>query len=393
MDRTGPAGRRIESIDVVRGLVIALMALDHCRDFLASGADLLAPLDPATTNPLRFFTRFVTHLCAPAFVLLTGVSIRLSLDRGGRSRAAKAGQLAARGLLLIALELTLVREAWYFGGADGSYMLQVIWAIGASMLVSSVFVSAPDWLRLACGLALCLGHNLLDPVVPADLGSLSWLWRLLHEGGAIPVGGDAVLLASYPLLPWVGLMLTGMAAGRLWTRQNTGRKAALAWTGAAMLAAFVLLRWMEAYGEPRGWSVHPEAARTIYSFLGVTKYPPSLQFFLATLGPACLLLALAERPWGRLGAVLSVFGRTPLFFYVSHLYLLHALGVAVALARHGRADWLYTLPYISRPGEGLGVSLPWVYPAWLACLAALYPACLLYGRWRSRSGSFWASIL
>lgn len=394
----GPSGgpattRRLSSLDVVRGLAIVLMALDHGRDFLASGPDLLATLHPESTNLLRFFTRWATHICAPLFVLLTGVSIRLSLERG-RGRGQKALMLLVRGAFLVLLELTLVREGWYFGGAGDVYLLQVIWALGVCMAACALFVYVPDWARIVFGLAVCLGHNLLNPVVPADLGDWYWLWILLHEGGGFSLGRGITAQVAYPLLPWLGLMVLGMAAGRLWAAPVAGRARVLAWGGAACLTVFAALRLLGGFGETNPWFVHDEAQRTLFDFLHVTKYPPSTLFLLMTLGQAFLLLALAERPWGWLGRWLAVFGRVPLFFYVTHLFTLHALGIGVAYVRHGHADWLWTSPYVSRPAEGLGVGLGWVYLGWLACVAALYPACRAYGAWRAsgRSG-WWSSLL
>jgi uncharacterized membrane protein len=380
---------------------MALMALDHCRDFVASGQDLLSPLDPATTNGLRYFTRWATHICAPLFFFLAGVGIRLSLERGpssGRSRRGKALQLLARGALLMGLEFTVVRFAWSFGGDPKIFLFQVIWALGAGMMVAAAFVFASDRLRLIFGCALCLSHNLFDHVAPAAFGSWGWLWTLVHAGGRIPLdGGDGgyVLAVSYPLIPWIGLMPLGMAAGRLWAEGRPGRAGILAWCGAALLAAFVLLRLWGGYGDPRDWTVFAQPTRTLYSFLNVTKYPPSLLYLLAMLGLSGLVLALAERPWGRLGAWLGVFGRTPLFFYVVHLFVLHGLAVGVAYLRFGRADWLFALPWAPRPeaGPGSDWSLGWVYAVWLACLVALYPACRLYGRLRSRSPGRWGSLL
>lgn len=393
---TSSMDKRLASLDVVRGLAIVLMALDHGRDFLASGPDLLATLHPESTNLLRFFTRWMTHICAPLFVLLTGVSIRLSLERG-RGRGEKARMLLVRGAFLVLLELTLVREGWYFGGAGDVYLLQVIWALGVSMAACALFVYVPDWARIVFGLVVCLGHNLLNPIVPADLGDWYRLWILLHEGGGFSLGSGITVEVAYPVLPWFGLMVLGMAAGRLWAAPAAGRARVLAWGGAACLALFVALRLPGGFGETNPWFVHGEAQRTLFDFLHVTKYPPSTVFLLVTLGLSGLLLALAERSWGWLGRRLAVFGRVPLFFYVTHLFALHALGIGVAYVRHGHADWLWTSPYVSRPAEGLGVGLGWVYLGWLACVAALYPACWAYGVWRAsgrsgRSGR-WASLL
>lgn len=385
---TPPRAGRVRSLDVVRGLVMALMALDHCRDFMAVGPDLLSPLDPATTNALRYFTRWATHLCAPVFVFLAGVSVRLSLERG-RPGPEKARQLLLRGALLVLLELTVVRQAWFFWASPGVYMLQVVWVLGVSMMVCAAFVPLPDWARTAFGLALCLTHNLLDGVTPQDLGSWSWLWVLAHQGGVLHPAHGLTILVDYPLIPWIGLMPLGMAAGRLWAGPWPGRARLLAWGGAALLAAFVALRLWGGYGDHRGWAVYPDPLRTVFSFLDVTKYPPSLLYLLAMLGLAGLAAALAERPLGRLGAWLETFGRVPLFFYVVHLYLLHGLAVAVASLRGG--SWVFDLGYASRPPE-LGVGLGWVYLAWSVCLVALYPACRAYGRLRGASRGRWASL-
>lgn len=382
---------RVASLDVARGLAMVLMALDHCRDFVATGPDLLSPLDPGTTNALRYFTRWATHICAPLFFFLAGVGVRLSLERG-RSRSGKALQLLVRGVLLMGLEFTVVRWAWSFGGSPEIFLLQVVWALGAGMMVAAAFVFASDRLRLIFGGALCLGHDLLDHVAPAAFGGWGWLWTLVHAGGRIPLDGGYVLAVSYPLIPWIGLMPLGMAAGKFWAGVRPGRAGNLAWTGAALFGVFLVLRLWGGYGDPRAWSVLAQPSQTLYSFLNVTKYPPSLQYLLAMLGLTGLALALAERSWGRLGAWLGVFGRVPLFFYVVHLFVLHGLAVALAYLRFGRADWLFALPWSPRPEAGPGAGLGWVYAVWLACLAALYPVCRFYGYLRSRAPGWWASL-
>ncbi len=382
----GPGGR-ILAVDAVRGLVMALMALDHGRDFLT--ASLASPTDPATTYAWLFFTRFVTHVCAPTFVLLTGLSMALSLARDPRI-GRKAASCLARGLLCILLEVSLVSWAWGLGWGSGTvFMLQVIWVLGAGMALMAGLLFVPDSVKLAFGLVLVLGHNLLDGVTAASWGEWGWLWRLLHEPGRLQIGGMRGFVL-YPLLPWIGVMPLGFVCGRLYGLAPKRRVRVLAGLSVCCLGLFLLLRLANGYGDPRAWRVFPEVSRTLYSFLDVTKYPPSLLFLLVTLAGTFGCLAFFERPRGAIGRVLSVYGRAPLFFYLAHLYLLHGLGLAYAWLTLGQANWAGDpIPRGAAPGAPLWL----VYAVWLVAVALLYPACRRIGAYRAAHRNWWTSLL
>ncbi len=329
-----PTRERDDSIDLVRGAVMVLMALDHARDFIGDRAR--APLDLATTTAPLFFTRWVTHFCAPVFVLLAGVSAWL----GARSRSpAEASRLlVTRGLWLVALELTVVRFGWLFNVDYRFSFVQVIWAIGWSMVALALVSRAGPRAALALGAVMIAGHDLFDAVTAARFGPLAWAWKVLHEGGGLePLAGRRVYVA-YPLVPWIGVMAAGYGLGPWMALPVEARRRRLLRAGALLTAGFVALRAVNRYGDPAPWTPQPRAGFTLLSFLDCEKYPPSLAYLLMTLGPALAAWgALTGRDLSRARAVVT-FGRVPLFFYVLHLPLLHAMGAAWTLARGPSLD-------------------------------------------------------
>ena len=393
--RAGPSGaadassatpvRRVDSVDFVRGLVMVVMVLDHVRAYAT--AVRFDPTDVALTTVPLFLTRWITHYCAPTFVFLAGVGAWSAATR--RTPAALSRFLLTRGLWFILLEATVVSLGWYFRfdwslGVIG----QVIWAIGASMVVLAAVSRLPRAAVGAIAVAIVAGHNLLDGVRPETFGAFAPLWRLLHVPGPLEV---APMLVMYPMLPWFGVMALGWAAGPLVLSREPGRARRLIVAGAVATLAFVALRAVNGYGDPAPWTPQATAAGTAMSFLNVTKYPPSLAYVLMTLGPALVLLGLAERMRGPVAAALVTFGRVPLFFYVAHLYLAHALGVALAVATgHGAAALLDVFVHLP---AGYGVGLPGVYAAWLAVTLALLPACAWYARVKAGRREWWWSYL
>jgi len=354
-----PGGKRLVSIDALRGLVILLMLVDHTREFFYAAHPVADPMDLATTPPALFFTRLSAHLCAPIFVALAGTAAWLyGASRGGpgvRGAAPASAFLLKRGLFLVALELTVVNFAWGFDPTPAIVYLQVIWVIGLSMIALAALVRLPRAALVAVGLALTLGHNLLDPIAfaPGEPGRV--IWAILHDRGLIdlPFGGQA--RTSYPLLPWIGVIALGYAAGPWFAKAVPApiRLRRLVTAGAGAIALCALLRAANGYGDPIPWTTGPNALATMMSVLNLTKYPPSADFLLLTLGLGLLLLALIERVGGRIPAWLAVFGSAPLFFYLLHLYLLHALNLAVpSLPGVG---WLWLLAAL--------VALP----CWFAC--------------------------
>lgn len=381
-----PARRRLESIDLVRGVVIALMALDHTRDFL--GASTQNPRD--VTDAALFLTRWVTHLCAPTFILLAGVSAHLYGVRG-RSAWETSRFLLTRGLWLVFVEFTIVSFGWNLT-VTGPFVAQVIWAIGISMLVLAGLVQLPRWAIAIIAVALVGGHDLLDAVRAESLGSAGWIWHVLHQPGRLPLSSRLDLLVIYPLLPWPGVMALGYLLGPLFRREPVARRRVLLGAGAALLAGFFVLRAVGAYGDPTPWHPQSTALATVLSFLDCEKYPPSLLYLMMTLGPALLLLALFERVEGRAARWFTTFGRVPFLFYVAHIPLIHLVAVALAFFTVGDVAWLVGTVVPPKP-PGYGLPLPGVYVAWVALLLALYPVCRWFGALKARRHDWWLSYL
>jgi len=380
---------RLASVDLLRGAVMILMALDHTRRYLTGLS--FAPEDLLHTSGPLFFTRIVTHSCAPVFFMLAGTSAFLSVSHG-KSVAQVSRFLWTRGIWLLLLDLSVIGYAWTFvfpfvqGG--------VIWALAWSMIVMALIVRLPVRWIAALGIGIVVTHNLFDRVVPADLGNLSWLWFILHRPGAFWIQpGRLSFSVSFPIVPWVGVMAIGYALGALLLRQD--RRKLLFALGAILTLAFFVLRAFNLYGNSSAalqpvladsagpWKVQPTLTLTIVSFFNTLKFPPSLQFLLMTLGPSLLLLAWFDRmtldkivPDKGLAKVLLVFGRVPLFFYVIHLYLVHTAAVWISLATHQPTAWLLYGGFLLRPvPNGYGHGLPFIYIAWVIFLALLYYPC------------------
>jgi uncharacterized membrane protein len=399
------ASVRITEIDMLRGLVIVLMALDHVRDyFFLGGGFAVNPLDPAQTTPWLYFTRWITHLCAPTFVLLAGVSAYLQFAKG-KSTPKLSLFLFTRGLWLIALEMTVLSFGWSFA-FPYLLFLQVIWAIGWSMIALAALVWLPRMAVLAIGLIIVCGHNLLDPITAQQAGPL---WTFLHDGGPIFAGQMPVALAAYPILPWMGVAALGYGMGALFAGEPQKRDRTLLLLGVAMLALFVVLRWFEAYGNPgagealgpfgasASWREQPTAGAQIMRFLDVQKYPPSLQFLLVTLGLVFTLWPLLSRLRGPVASVLNTFGAVPFFFYVLHIYVVHLLAMAAnaAFGRDVSGFLNYLVNGFVAPERlaHVGFPLPGVYLAWIVVLAILYPACRWWQGLKARRRDWWLSYL
>jgi uncharacterized membrane protein len=374
---------RLESIDLLRGLVMVIMALDHVRDFFTNVP--YDPLDLTQTSPALFFTRWITHFCAPTFVFLAGASAYFVGKR--RDRAALSRFLLTRGAWLVFLELTLIYWVWTSDVTyhDG-FFLQVFWAIGASMIVLSALVRLPVAAVGAFGVAMILAHNAFDGIAPESFGAAAPLWHLLHVPG--PVGPGFCL---YPLIPWIGVMAAGYAFGSVYDLPAERRRRVLVTLGLGALILFALLRSGNFYGDAQQWSPQHEAFYSALSFINVVKYPPSLLFLCATLGPGLLLFAAFERARGPIAQVFVTIGRVPLFFYVLHVALAHFLAGVLLYAQLGDPQLLTGFP--NGPPPGWGFDLAGVYGFWLLVVAALYPACRWFAGVKARRNDWWLSYL
>jgi uncharacterized membrane protein len=395
-DIQGPADtsrRRVAAVDALRGLVIVLMALDHARDFFHAGAMTGSPTDLTQTTAAVFLTRWVTHLCAPTFAGLAGLGAWLRLQRPGESRASVARYLVSRGLGLIVLEVTLMRLAMNVTWSPAHpLLLLVLWMLGLSMIVLAALLWVPTRLLLAASVAVIAAHHGLDRVAAADLGPWAGLWRVLHEPGVVAVRG-VVAVVGYPLVPWVAVMSAGFAIGPWFALHADARRRRLFGVGLVLCVGFVVLRWANGYGDPAPWGPQASGVFTGLSFLNTTKYPPSLAFLMMALGPALLLLGWMERRGWQPGHPLVVLGRVPLFFYVSHFFVLHAMAAGLALAVYGwAASAVLRMPVPSMGGPaaafppGFGYPLWVTYVAWVVVLILLWPACQWVAGARARRG-------
>ncbi|MGB5238378.1 MAG: heparan-alpha-glucosaminide N-acetyltransferase domain-containing protein [Flavobacteriaceae bacterium] len=390
-----PRGKRISSIDMLRGLVMVIMALDHVRDYFHKDAFYFDPTDLEQTNVALFFTRFVTHFCAPVFVFLAGTSAFFVGQRRDKKFLAK--WLLKRGVWLIFAEFTIIKLAWAFKLDFSVIMLQVIWVLGLGMIFLAAYIYLPRKLGLALALIVVLSHNLLDiystadPFIPA-VGAGESIWRVLHVFGLVPMG-SSIVLAAYPAVPWIFVMPLGYYFGALYKPDVLpGFRIKRLWQiglGATLL--FLVLRLLNIYGDLYPWSPQGNLSFTIMSFLNVTKYPPSLLFLSVTLGPSIIFLALAEKFKGWFFEQLVIIGRVPMFFYVVHLYVIHLLALIAAVAMGFNASDMIIDIWINMQSElqGYGFELWVVYLVWIGIVLALYPVCIWYNRYKSENRDKW----
>lgn len=381
--------RRIDSVDLLRGVIMIVMALDHTRDYFGDAA--ASPTNLATASAALFLTRWITNFCAPVFFLLTGTGAYLAGRRRGRSGLAR--YLLTRGIWLIAFELTLMRFLWEFNVDYHTVVLSVIWALGWAMVVLSALVYLPIRYVWTIGAILIVGHDAFDSVNAASLGSLRPLWNVLHLPGVLWTRPGYMIFVAYPLVPWIGVTAVGYGIGALYEWPAERRKRTLTTVGLGMIAAFFVLRGVNVYGDPSAWSRQPSTLFTVLSFINTTKYPPSLLFLLMTLGPALVALRVFDRVTPALLQPVVVYGRVPFFYYAMHVLVLHLVAVVVMLARYGSAHWAVESPTIAQyptaqpPGWPFG--LPVVYLIWACVVVALYPLCRWYAELRRRRTDLW----
>ncbi|MGE5143796.1 MAG: DUF1624 domain-containing protein [Acidobacteriota bacterium] len=401
-DTVAPAARatRVASIDIIRGAVMILMAIDHVRVY--SGLPAGGP------TPGIFFTRWITHFCAPAFIFLAGTSAFFY----ARKHTDLSRFLLTRGAWLVLLELTVLRVAWTFNFDFAHYeMAGVIWVIGWCMIILAGLVRLPLRVVGALGIVIVAGHNLLDsyvyptliPSLGNDLGSA--VWKICYVGfyaGPIAFGANGPsLIVLYSIIPWVGVMAAGYAFGKVLGFEPERRTRWCLTIGLGAVAAFLVLRGFNLYGDPRPWTTvarpnGPPPMPALLAFLNTNKYPASLLFLLMTLGPTIALMPLLERARGAVARFITVFGRVPFFYYVLHISLIHALALAVSLVRTGAVDpWLFTNHPMGNPGPPAGYSwsLPLLYLVWAVTIALLYPACRWFAERKARGGEWWLRYL
>lgn len=382
---------RLSSLDILRGLVVVVMALDHVRDFVMTAATQDPTSDPSA-GPMLFFTRWITHFCAPTFVFLAGTSAGLMTRR--KSPSELASFLLTRGLWLIVVEILVISTANSFAPAGIAELggrtyvgLQVIWAIGASMVVLAGAQFLGRRACLAIGAAIVLGHNLLDPVWPAasTIGTTGPLWVVLHARQLCEVGPFSIFF-SYPLLPWIGVMLAGYGSVGIFELPEKRRSESLVRIGIGLVFAFILIRALNVYGDPRPWDT-----TSVMSFLGTTKYPPSLLYLLMTLGPAAIACAYVDRLYRPIRDALATLGRAPFAFYVAHFYLIHILAILLGVAQGFGAEQFFTrFRYFPK---GFGVDLPGVYLIWIVVVVTVYPLCRWVAALKARRQDWWLSYV
>lgn len=387
---------RVLSIDLLRGLVMVIMALDHARDYFHVDAMTHDPLDLQTTTGILFFTRWITHYCAPIFVFLSGISAYLSGLK--KTKNELSSFLIKRGLWLILLEVTVITFGWSFNPFFNILVFQVIWAIGGSMIALGLLIYLPRVALLTVSILILGFHNTLDYAEAARGGNIGFLWDLLHHGHFVPypLFGNHVLLIVYPLLPWIGLMALGYSFGKLFEKEfNRERRIQLLKNiGSGMVLLFVMLRMSHLYGDSHDWIRQPDFAHTLMSFVDVTKYPPSLLFTCLTIGLALWFLAYTEQFNNKITSVFILFGRVPFFFYVAHIYLIHLITMILFwFSGYGASDIIPARgPFWFRPMD-FGYTLPVVYLLWILIVFILYFPCKWYNRYKTENKQWWLSYL
>ncbi len=385
---------RIESIDLLRGAIMIIMALDHTRDYFHADGFIYDPLDLHKTTAIIFLTRWITHFCAPIFMLLTGASAFIVGEKRGIKALSKF--LLTRGFFLVIMEMTVVNFGWNFNIHFPDIDFLVIWSLGASMIALSAMVYLPKKVILAIGIILIAGHNLLDTVHVPGKGLGVFLWSLLHEPGTFTWAGENVTVL-YPIIPWVGTIALGYSVGSLYSKNADAaqRKKLLLRLGIGSILLFIVLRFTNVYGDAALWSTQHSFVYTVLSFINVTKYPPSLLYLSITLGVAFILLSALEIKPGKFGRVIAVYGRVPMFYYLCHIYLIHFLALfATNFCGKKWTDMIFDNFDNLAKFKGYGFSLWVVYTVWVSVILLLYPVCRWYDKYKiAHKEKWWLSYL
>jgi uncharacterized membrane protein len=386
------AKNRIETIDLLKGIVMVIMALDHIRDFIHIGAYSYSPTNPNHSTVFIYFTRWITHFCAPVFCFLAGTSVYFSGKR--KTKGELSSFLIKRGLWLALMEITIINFAWFFNIHFNTIVLMVIWELGISMIFLAALIYLPNTIILIFSCLLIFGHNLLDGV--HFKGNL--LWAILHDISVFNISDSMTLGVYYHLIPWVAVMSLGYYFGTFYDKSFDGikRKKILNIIGISAIVLFIALSYLNIYGDPRGWKHYDTATKTLMSVFNPNKYPPSLLFLLMTLGPAFIFLANSENLKGKIVNFFSTFGRVPFFYYVIHLYIIHVIACLFAqLSGYGWQSMIITnFPPGSPALKGFGFRLWVVYLVWIAVIAITYPLCKWFDNYKmSHKEKRWLSYL
>jgi len=385
--------KRINSIDLLRGIVMVIMALDHVRDFFHNDVYLHNPLDLKTTTPILFFTRWITHFCAPIFLFLAGISAYLMSLKKTKNELSLF--LIKRGIWLILVEMIIVTLGITFNLSYAVIILQVIWAIGISMLILGILVRLPFTIILIISICIVFGHNLLDYPEAAHHYQVGFLWDLIHNGrfSFYPFAKGHGILIAYAFLPWTGIMLLGYCMGKLFepSIDPLWRKKILIYSGSGLIILFIVVRLINHYGDPVPWSVQRNGIYSFLSFINVNKYPPSLLYISLTIGTALIFLAITENLNNKITSIFIIYGRVPFFYYVIHFYLIHILDVIVLLFAGYNMKQIIVpnVPFHPEFGFDLGI----VYLIWIFVVIVMYPLCKWYNRYKSTHRQWWLSYL
>tara|TARA_Y100000589_G_scaffold128869_1_gene122686 strand:+ start:505 stop:1677 length:1173 start_codon:yes stop_codon:yes gene_type:complete len=386
---------RIESIDFLRGLVMIIMALDHVRDYFFFGSFTSNPTDLGSTTPLLFYTRIITHYCAPVFVLLTGTSAYLYGAKKDKKTLSKF--LLTRGIWLIFLEIVINNFIWFFDPSYSFIVLQVIWAIGFSMLFLSGIIYFSNKIISIIGLAIIFLHNLFDVFVFEGQSLDAIVWYFLHQQSLIKISDSTSLVFGYPIIPWIGLMALGFVIGSLYTNYQTKDRIVLLMKyGIYSILTFVLLRLTNFYGEPNPFTIQKNITFSIMALFNTTKYPPSLQYLLMTIGPALIILSVIEKYKNKVTDFFIVFGRVPLFYYFSHVLIIHSLAIILLFINNKDYSIMLNMtPFLPDQNQLMEYGYPlWVvYLVWFIVIIILYPLCYKYMNYKSNSKKWWLSYL
>lgn len=375
--------KRFAGIDITRGLVMVIMALDHVRDFMHTTALTQSPTDLQTTTGILFFTRWITHLCAPTFVFLSGISAYLMLKRSKDIRQARSF-LLTRGIWLVILDITFINFALWYDIHFRFVILEVISAIGFSFIILSFLLKLKSRTIGLIGLIIIFTHNLLQLVPVSANPAVVATSAVLFKPSLLQISKGFSMFTAYPVIPWLGIMLAGFGCGELFEKEQMVRKKFFLVLGTAAIGLFIIIRFINVYGDPAPWSVQKTSGFTFLSFINTTKYPPSLLFDLLFMGFAALMLYVSEGIDNVVTRILSVYGRVPLFYFVIHLYLIHGLMFIMLFLQGINSSEFQFGPFNNgRPKSGGGIDLWAVYLVWAAVVAGLYPLCKWYGKYKA----------